>query len=166
LRLALRLRTAWEAALRCQCRPAWPLAARLHAGTASITNAGGPIPEQGEWYETMKRALIHGQQADAPERSLRRLAFGRIVNEELLDPVYQPIVSLAGEEVFGYEALSRLRDQEWFAGPLQLFKFAEEEGTFYTLDRLARRMAIAGCGLGRSGQKLFINMSAHIMEDP
>lgn len=158
-----RIRSDWEAGmLRAGGRSGVP--ARLHAGVACCAGDISRI-RRDEWYDLLKQAVIHGREPDAPERSLKRIALQRIIERSEIDPVYQPIKSLTNGGVFGYEALTRLRGTEWFGGPLELFKFAESEGAYYALDRLARSKAIANSGAG-SGTKLFINIVAQIMDDP
>ncbi|MCA0754826.1 EAL domain-containing protein [Paenibacillus sp. N4] len=139
---------------------------RLHAGVAVV--AAEPPGSAGvKWYAAMKKALLNGGSACAMERGLKRRAIDRLLERRLIAPVYQPIVSLCGEgEVFGYEALARIQEKEWFPGPMELFMFAREEGLTYSLDRLAREKAIEGCAKLRPNQKLFINVMAQIMEDP
>ncbi|MDQ8738269.1 EAL domain-containing protein [Paenibacillus sp. LHD-38] len=139
---------------------------KLHAGVAVSSNdslaADGLV-----WYEVMKKAILHGQSADAMVRSLKRRAIDHVIGERLIKPVYQPIVSLQRSvEVFGYEALTRTEDTTWFGGPMELFLFAEQQGLTYSLDRLAREKAIDGCIPLLPNQKLFINVMAQIMEDP
>ncbi|MBW7458637.1 EAL domain-containing protein, partial [Paenibacillus sepulcri] len=102
----------------------------------------------------------------ATERSLQRRAFEQLLHSRDIFPVYQPIYSLRSGDVYGYEALSRFPDKRWFEGPQQLFAYAAEEGMIYGLDRLARERAIEGSAGLASGQKLFINMTAQIMNDP
>ncbi len=136
---------------------------KLHVGIAIVPAdlAGG------SWYAAMKKALLHGQSADALELSLKRLAMDKLLEHRQITPVYQPIVSLGGSgTVFGYEALARTVDRTWFAHPSELFWFAEKEGLTYSLDRLAREKAIDGCTRLGGEQKLFINVMAQIMEDP
>ncbi|MFD0958347.1 EAL domain-containing protein [Paenibacillus chungangensis] len=119
------------------------------------------------WYKASKAAILHGQSSGSMERSLKRNALLRLLNQQGdLYSVYQPIVSLSGGLIFGYEALTRLKDSKWFDGPLPLFQFADTEGQLYALERIARERAISGCfGLAHK-QKLFINVNAHIMESP
>ncbi|CAM4259035.1 EAL domain-containing protein (putative c-di-GMP-specific phosphodiesterase class I) [Paenibacillus endophyticus] len=140
--------------------------ARLHVGVAVASNesntADGLV-----WYEVMKKAILHGQAADAMEHSMKRRAIDQIICDRMIYPVYQPIVSLQKQgKIFGYESLTRTVDRSWFAGPMDLFLFAEKEGLTYTLDRLAREKAIDGCISLAPDQKLFINVMAQIMEDP
>ncbi|REK69414.1 EAL domain-containing protein [Paenibacillus paeoniae] len=119
------------------------------------------------WYEATKKAVLHGQFDGDMKRNASRKALQHILAERLIYPVYQPIVAL-GEEpvVFGYEALTRLRDSSEFHGPVELFRFAGEAGRMYSLDRMAREEAIGGCVKLEPNQKLFINVMAQIMEDP
>ncbi|WP_141500301.1 EAL domain-containing protein [Paenibacillus luteus] len=139
---------------------------KLHVGVA-VVEVGAGLSDGLIWYEVMKKAILHGQSAGAMKRSLMRRALDRLIGERLIEPVYQPIVSLHSQgEIFGYEALARTADRTWFPGPMELFQFAEQEGLTYSLDRLAREKAIDGCIPLRQGQKLFINVMAQIMEDP
>jgi len=164
LREALRLAREWQEQFAGSA-PAGAGGTELLAGVAVFEQASSR-PDAGEWYESVKRAVVHGQKAASLDRSLRQLALERILREDSLYPVYQPIFALRGGGVFGYEALTRIRDSEWFKGPQPLFAFAEEANESYRLDRLTREKAIASCaGLGK-GQKLFINVMAHLMDDP
>lgn len=138
---------------------------RLHAGVSFLD--GGIASEEERLYDGIKRAIVHGQSTGAAERSLKRRALEHILEERLIQPVYQPILALhpGSEELFGYEALSRLPGSRWFDGPLGLFDFADQEGLTYALDRLAREKAIEGCAGLANGRKLFINITAKIMND-
>ncbi|BBH18965.1 hypothetical protein Back11_03100 [Paenibacillus baekrokdamisoli] len=135
---------------------------RLHAGVSFLTDE---ISDEHRWYEGIKQAIVHGQTHGATERSLKRRALEQYIQGQTLHSVYQPILSLKNDEIYGYEALSRFPDKRWFDGPQQLFDFAEEEGLMYALDRLARERAIEGSTGLANGQKLFINITAQIMED-
>jgi EAL domain-containing protein (putative c-di-GMP-specific phosphodiesterase class I) len=120
----------------------------------------------GLYYEAMKQAIVNAQVEGGAERLLRDSYFKELLTARSLYPVYQPIFSLKQGEVFGYEALTRLPVNNYFRGPMDLFRFAEESGGVYRLDRLARELAIDGCLRLGQGQKLFINVMAQIMEDP
>ncbi len=137
---------------------------RLHIGVAAAFPDGQGGKEL--WYEAAKGAVLHGGTEDAMERSLRRRAFARLLRERGIYSAYQPIVSLQDGAVYGYEALTRLRTPDWFGGPLQLFAFADAEGSLYALETLAREAAVSGFAMPGGGPKLFINVMAQIMEDP
>ncbi|MFS0723174.1 EAL domain-containing protein [Paenibacillus sp. 1P07SE] len=136
----------------------------LHVG---MSETFGPesLADREQWYRAAKQAVIDGQARDSVELSMRRRELQRILSHGLLYPVYQPIYRIGGG-ILGFEALSRCEESRWFDGPLALFSFAEREGEVYSLDRLAREKAISGStGLGER-QKMFINISANIMQDP
>lgn len=120
-------------------------------------------------YDAVKRAIREAQSGGEPEPSYRvrrTERFLSILQERSIQAVYQPIVSLTGGDVFGYEALTRGPKDTDFQSPRELFTFAEDEGLLYSLDRLAREKAIAGCAGLRSDQRLFINIPAHVIHDP
>jgi EAL domain-containing protein (putative c-di-GMP-specific phosphodiesterase class I) len=160
--LALDIKRLWETAflersgMRQGC---------LRVG-ASVSELEGAGDDERRWYEAVKNAVVQGQSDIDLERSFKRRAFGKLLENREVYPVYQPIVSLEGGQVFGYEALTRLKDRRLFDGPQELFEFAEKEGQVYALDRVARELAIDGCTELKAGQKLFINVMAQIMEDP
>ncbi|WP_135555272.1 GGDEF domain-containing protein [Paenibacillus cymbidii] len=92
--------------------------------------------------------------------------FYDILSKESIRAVYQPIVSLTGGDIFGYEALTRGPEGSDYRNPELLFTTAEQEGVLYRLDSLAREKAIRGSILEHDRQKLFINISSHILYDP
>ncbi|PZD95839.1 hypothetical protein DNH61_10320 [Paenibacillus sambharensis] len=167
LELSRTIRLEWAEGWRAECRSslAYKEPAALHAGISAYRASRDTEEDLQLRYNSMKRALIHGQHPMAIEQSLRKLALKNILGQDGLYPVYQPIISVQDGSCFGYEALTRLVDKSWFDGPLPLFKFAGEEGAVYTLDTLAREKAIQGFR-APGEQKIFINLTAHIMDDP
>jgi len=91
--------------------------------------------------------------------------FQRIMAEQSIYSVYQPIVSLQDGSVFGYEALTRGPAGSGLESPQLLFQYAGMHGRLYALERLSREKAIAGARLERH-QPLFINVSAEVLGDP
>lgn len=89
-----------------------------------------------------------------------------ILERQSISSVYQPIVSLADGQIFGYEALTRGPKETEFGSPLALFGFAEERGMLYTLDRMAREKAISGCTELKHNERVFINIPADVIHDP
>ncbi|MCU6794607.1 GGDEF domain-containing protein [Paenibacillus sp. WQ 127069] len=100
------------------------------------------------------------------ENDFLKEQFRNILEAKLIHSVYQPIISLKDGTVFGYEALTRGPENSPFHSPMKLFPFAEEEGFLYTLEKLAREMAIKGAFFSRNNEMLFINISAAILQDP
>ncbi|TYP74155.1 EAL domain-containing protein [Paenibacillus methanolicus] len=165
LDLANRLKRDWEPSFRGVARSDMLAGMALHTGIAYM-RANGQRLNSSWWYEGMKRALVHGQHLFATERSMKLRLFDQLTRKRMLYPVFQPIISLRDESVYGYEALSRFPANQWFPGPQQLFDFASAEGMVYVLDRLARERAIESSAGLSGGQKLFINLTAQIMDDP
>lgn len=89
-----------------------------------------------------------------------------IISERSIRSVYQPIMKLGDGRVFGYEALTRCPEGSLFEGPLSLFEFAEKQNQAFALDRLAREKAIRHCPSLDPSQKIFINVTMGIMNDP
>jgi len=90
----------------------------------------------------------------------------RMLAESSIRSVYQPIVRLGDGRVFGYEALTRCPEDSLFEGPLSLFRFAEKCNMSLALDRLARETAIRHSPALGSIQKIFINVTMSIINDP
>jgi diguanylate cyclase (GGDEF)-like protein len=94
------------------------------------------------------------------------IEFHKLIEEQRISSVYQPIVSLQDGQVMGYEALTRGPVDGPFHSPLAMFQYAEQQGELYRLERLAREKAIQGSILEHGQQLLFINISSHVLEDP
>ncbi|MFC4596887.1 EAL domain-containing protein [Cohnella hongkongensis] len=95
-----------------------------------------------------------------------RCELERLLAESSIKSVYQPIIRLGDGKVFGYEALTRCPEGSLFDGPLSLFRFAEKSQMALALDRLARETAIRHSPSLGSVQKIFINVTMSIINDP
>jgi EAL domain-containing protein (putative c-di-GMP-specific phosphodiesterase class I) len=95
-----------------------------------------------------------------------RFELDRLLTESSIKSVYQPIMRLGDGRVFGYEALTRCPEGSLFDGPLSLFQFAEKHNQAFALDRLAREKAIRHCPDLGAMQKIFINVTMGIINDP
>jgi diguanylate cyclase (GGDEF)-like protein len=89
----------------------------------------------------------------------------RILHEQNIRTVYQPIVSLADGSIYGYEGLTRGPLDSSLHSPIELFDAAQRAGYLYQLERLAREKAIRH-SFSDKQQMLFINVSSHIIYDP
>lgn len=94
-----------------------------------------------------------------------------LLDRRALDVVFQPIVDLETDAVFGYEACGRtLPSAGVLPGPAELLDHAHREGTLWALDLAWRRLAIeriaswdpAGC----SGVRWFLRHDARCTADP
>lgn len=90
----------------------------------------------------------------------------KILLEEKVTTVYQPIIDLKKECVFGYEALSRGPANSEIEAPVILFTLAEEIGLIFDLDRLCRKRSIINARGKEPGKKLFVNTLPNLIYDP
>ena len=121
--------------------------------------------------EAQIRQLIETTRGSARfERERRRRdragALDRILLEESVTTVFEPIVRLATREVIGYEALSRGPAGTGMETPGALFGIAEQSDREYELDSLCRRRALANARGIAPHQLLFLNILPTCIQDP
>jgi len=80
-------------------------------------------------------------------------AIRRVIDEQDVHVVYQPVVDLRYQKIFAYEALARTRSKD-FDGPMALFAAAVAEGLTGELGRLLREISLRGC----PNHPLFLNI--------
>ncbi|MFC2662444.1 MAG: EAL domain-containing protein [Eubacterium sp.] len=90
----------------------------------------------------------------------------KIIDEELICPVYQPIVSLHDGSVYGYEALSRITLRNCSFNVEEMFSLADREKCLFRLEALCRKKSMAGAEYHPAGTKLFINVTPDVIKDP
>ncbi len=89
----------------------------------------------------------------------------RIIEDGLIKPVYQPIVSLENGSVFGYEALSRITDDNLQMGIEELFFTADTLNKSWELESLCRMKALQCSAKAKNERHLFINVNPNIIHD-
>lgn len=90
----------------------------------------------------------------------------RIIDQETVYSVFQPIIHLDNGSILGYEALLRGPEATCFHAPIPLFQAAEAVGRLFELECIARKKAIQRfIELDLPG-KLFLNMSPMSLQDP
>ena len=90
----------------------------------------------------------------------------KIIIENKIDTVFQPIVNMNTLEIIGHEALSRGPEGSEFENPLMLFTFASECGLSFELDRLCRKKAFATIRKMKTDKKIFVNTLTMTIHDP
>lgn len=87
-----------------------------------------------------------------------RAELEQILRDEMISVLFQPVVSLASEEVLGFEALTRGPKDSALEMPRALFAVSDRVGSAAALDRLCRTTALRAslAALGRG--KLFLNI--------
>ena len=89
----------------------------------------------------------------------------RIIRDEAITPVFQPIVSLRDGSVLGYEALSRGPAGTEMESPDMLFQVAEAVKEIWELERLCRAKALAAMQYSQVDSMLFLNVNPSVAED-
>lgn len=96
----------------------------------------------------------------------RRVELQRLIDHREVRSVFHPILSLADGKLVGHEALTRPLGDVPFDSVEELFAFAESTDLLIDFERVCRDTAIRSvAGLAPRGL-LFLNASAHAMEDP
>jgi EAL domain-containing protein (putative c-di-GMP-specific phosphodiesterase class I)/GGDEF domain-containing protein len=89
-----------------------------------------------------------------------------IIHNGLLTPLFQPIINLKKNKIYGYEALIRGPSNSPLHSPLNLFDAASRAGLLAELDLLCRETVIEYFGRLNLPHKLFINtIPAVLLQD-
>ncbi len=86
-----------------------------------------------------------------------------ILRNATLTPMFQPIVSIKENKIYGYEALIRGPSDGSLHSPINLFDAASRHGRLAELDLLCREVAITQFGLLELDAKLFINTIPEVL---
>lgn len=81
-----------------------------------------------------------------------------IIREERIKTLFQPIVDIKRDTIYGYEALSRgiMKNGE-LMNPAELFSKAKEMDLLFYLDRVCRESSIRAASTAGIKEKIFIN---------
>jgi diguanylate cyclase (GGDEF)-like protein len=93
-------------------------------------------------------------------------SIAKVVSQQLLQPVYQPIVELATGRVIGFEGLIRPSAESGFGDPGSMFVAAETVGRTVELDQACLAAVIAGARSMSPDQLLTVNISPRTIEAP
>ncbi|MBO8171846.1 MAG: GGDEF domain-containing protein [Bacillaceae bacterium] len=138
---------------------------QFHVGYAPL-EGGGRNPEK-QMYVAIKRAVKWAKESHSPEISKHAHQFQDILDRRDVRIHYQPIVSLTGGDIYGWESLTRGPERSFFSSPNHLFPFAEQVGKLYQLERICREQAIIQAyNKIPAGKKLFINLNPKVIQDP
>ena len=93
-------------------------------------------------------------------------ALTRILDEDLLVPVFQPILDFRVRAILGYEALIRGPVGGMLARPDQLFGAAARHGLSLRLEHACREASLRTFARQRLAGKLFLNVTPDCLLDP
>lgn len=157
--------SGWEALARRLC--AMLGARRFGAALAESAGEGCVTPVEALYAAFLTAAAgLAGASPGAQPATAESDEMQRILKESRIRSVYQPLFRLRNGSLFGYEALTRCLPGSPFDGPLALFRYAEQEGCSFALDRVARESAVRSSPTLADDQKIFININSGIMKDP
>lgn len=88
-----------------------------------------------------------------------------IIGKKRIYPVYQPIIDLNNNKIYGYEALSRIINDEHNIKIEDLFSCAEKYGMVWELEELCRKKALKNASQKPENKKLFINVNPNVILD-
>ncbi len=111
-------------------------------------------------------ARLAGSKESLQGRTRRHAELKRIIREEQIETLFQPILDLRDETIIGYEAFSRGPRDSMFETPSILFEYSRELGMAGELDLLCQRTALQRARRLTAGNKLFLNALAASLLDP
>lgn len=88
-----------------------------------------------------------------------------IIKNELIYPVFQPIVSLKDNKIFAYEALSRIADRTIELSITELYEIARKYQRVWELEKICRKKALLKAKSKPEGIKLFLNVDGNILHE-
>lgn len=89
----------------------------------------------------------------------------RLIIEEGLSTVYEPIVALEDAAILGYEALTRGPGGGPLASPMVCFNIAQRCGLDFELDSVCRKLALRNARGLEAGEALFLNILPSSIHD-
>jgi EAL domain-containing protein (putative c-di-GMP-specific phosphodiesterase class I)/GGDEF domain-containing protein len=136
-----------------------------------VTGDSAPLPQGAELEQNPAQAASASPAVPVEQAVANSLEaaggddFDRLLKEERIRTLFQPIVSLSDGSVLGYEALSRGPIGTRLEGADALFSTAAERGVAAQLERICRFRAIANASGIPPGCYLFLNISPRVFEE-
>ena len=138
---------------------------QVYLGTTAITPFAKIHPER-LIYRGIQDAQTEATDVGRQRVSLQTRILDRcIAQQNSFSIVYQPLVSLAENRIYAYEALARCSQQE-LRNPHVLFNVAEQGDRIWPLSRLLRRLAVLPIDTMPEGAHLFLNLHPSDFDDP
>ena len=107
-----------------------------------------------------------GEFAAAKYSYKTKFALQKLIIEEDVKILFQPVVDMRSLEVIGYEALSRGPQGTELASPLLMFVLAQQYDLSFELDSLCRKQAFESARHVDSDKKIFVNTLTMTIHDP
>jgi EAL domain-containing protein (putative c-di-GMP-specific phosphodiesterase class I) len=117
-------------------------------------------------HRAVEEARQMASRGESQERARQQAEVKRIIRDQSIDTVFQPIVHLETEEILGYEAFSRGPRDTPFEAPGHLFACSREAGMARELDLVCQRATLRQARRLAPGDKLFLNALPSSLLDP
>jgi len=138
----------------------------IPVGSALVLHRPLVRPES-EIQQLVARSLAAGEFEAERMRRERGGQLERLIIEEALSTVYEPIVALKDRRILGYEALTRGPGGGPLASPMVCFNIAQRCGLDHELDSVCRKLALRNAHGLEPEEALFLNilpMSIHDLD--
>jgi EAL domain-containing protein (putative c-di-GMP-specific phosphodiesterase class I) len=142
----------------------WHSNVKVHTGYATVLRDPTIRIERSIQRALAKAREVSGREVEH-EMIRRHIALQKIISQNSILILFQPIVYLDNLRVLGYEALSRGPEDSGFEGTEILFTFAESTNMLLDLERLCRKNALRAAQALKISHKLFLNSSAKALQD-
>lgn len=96
----------------------------------------------------------------------RKEELERIIMNQDIRSVYQPIISLVDGSILGYEALSRGPVDSILELPMELLDEAKKQNRLWEVESMLRKKSIENIDGLKENEKLFLNVDPDIIRDP
>jgi len=133
---------------------------------SAILNYNKDIRLERQLYTSLEEALADSATAQQKDTKKRMMELKKIIDNEEIYSLFQPIVKLPEYKIIGYEALSRGPGRGEFERPDKLFKIAYESNLVIELERLCRKKALAAACNMKPNRVLFLNIEPDSVNDP
>lgn len=117
-------------------------------------------------YRAIEEARIAASRGEAHERSRQHAELKRIIRDQNVEVVFQPVVHLESGRIIGYEAFTRGPRDSIFETSNSLFEYSREVGMTAELDLLCQKAVLRQARRLASGDLLFLNALPASLLDP
>jgi EAL domain-containing protein (putative c-di-GMP-specific phosphodiesterase class I) len=107
-----------------------------------------------------------GMKRDARDHTRQHAELKRIIRDQAIDILFQPILDLRDAHIIGYEAFMRGPRDSVFETPSSIFEFSRQTGMSGELDIICQRAALRQARRLSAGDKLFLNALPASLLDP
>lgn len=116
--------------------------------------------------QLVSNAKKMGEFAATKNNFASKFALQKLIIEEQVQTLFQPVVDMQSLDVIGYEALSRGPKDTELASPLLMFVLAQKFDLSFELDSLCRKKAFEKARHLDTDKKIFVNTLTMTIHDP